>query len=176
MFNPQKSLWPESKFYFCHSFCGRHQRVSPNLYFILASTSTLKLPLSPRPNLIPFPSRETASATKCHQHFWCLQLWPSPKINHTLLSHLAGYAFWLLYCTFILATNCFKKLKRNSNLRFYCKITYVLSLTASDSLVIGKKCWLKFKSFFKCKANNEWLHKRSIRFHTCHNILCRSDK
>ena len=31
---------------------------------ISASTSTLKLPLSPRPNLMPFPSRETASATK----------------------------------------------------------------------------------------------------------------
>ena len=87
--------------------------MSPTLIFILASTSTLKLPLSPRPNLMPFPSRETASATKCHQQLWCHQLWPSPKTNHTLLSHLAGYAFWLLYCTFILATNCFKKLKRN---------------------------------------------------------------
>ena len=31
---------------------------------ISASTSTLKSPLSPRPNLMPFPSRETASATK----------------------------------------------------------------------------------------------------------------
>ena len=90
-------------------------------FFILASTSTLKLPLSPRPNLMPFPSRETASATKCHQQLWCHQLWPSPKRNHTLLSHLAGYAFWLLYCTFILATNCFKKLKQNFKLFFYLK-------------------------------------------------------
>ena len=91
-----------------------HQEVSPILFSILASTSTLKLPLSPRPNLMPFPSRETASAIKCHQQLWCHQLWPSPKTNHATLSHLAGYAFWLLYCTFILATNCFKKLKQNS--------------------------------------------------------------
>ena len=113
------------------SFC--HQKVSPNLFFILASTSTLKLPLSPRPNLMPFPSRETASATKCHQQLWCHQLWPSPKTNHTLLSHLAGYAFWLLYCTFILATNCFKKLKQNSKNNFhltsrYLNINYVRKL------------------------------------------------
>ena len=89
----------------------------PNKISILASTSTLKSPLSPRPNLMPFPSRETASATKCHQQLWCHQpIWPSPKTNHAFLSHLAGYVFWLLYCTFILATNCFKKLKHNSKL------------------------------------------------------------
>ena len=35
--------------------------------------------------------------------------------NHTVLSQLAGFAFWLLYCTFILATNCFKRLKKLKN-------------------------------------------------------------
>merc|ERR1712176_473665 len=62
--------------------------------------------------LDPFPSRETASATKCHQ-LWCDQQYWSPT-NHTYLSRLAGFACWLLYCTFILATNCFKRLKQNS--------------------------------------------------------------
>ena len=58
--------------------------MSSNSINILASTSTLKLLLSPRPNLMPSLSRETASATKFHQKFWCDQLWPSSKTNHAL--------------------------------------------------------------------------------------------
>ena len=109
--------------------------MSPNLQNILASTSTLKSPLSPRPNLMPFPSRETASATKCHQQLWCHQLWPSPKTNHTHFSHLAGNAFWLLNCTFILATNCFKKLNTTPNYFLF----YVFSRLLNDHSSFDRK-------------------------------------
>ena len=80
MFNPQKLLWPESK------FCQQYYSMSPhhvtNLTFILASTSMPKLPLSPRPNLMLFLSKETANAIKCHQQLWChQQKWTSSKCN-----------------------------------------------------------------------------------------------
>merc|ERR1712157_445033 len=67
VFNPQKLLRPET------------------------STSTLKLPLSPRPNLMPFPSRETASATKCH-HVKCHQLfcWRHQKQQSCTLEPSCG--------------------------------------------------------------------------------------
>ena len=69
VFNPQKSSWPESK---CNTFVAvsslaLHQNFM-KYFFILASTFTPKLPLSPRPNLTLFPSRETASATKSMAH------------------------------------------------------------------------------------------------------------
>ena len=41
--------------------------------------------------------------------------------NHALLSHLAGNVFWLLFCIFILATNCFKKLKQTQKNLFSFK-------------------------------------------------------
>ena len=60
-----------------------------NIIFILASTSMPKLLLSLRPNLMPFPSKEIANVTKCHQQPWChQQLWPSSKCNHALVSQL----------------------------------------------------------------------------------------
>ena len=84
--------------------------------------------------MIPFPLWETASATKRHQQLWCHQLWPSPKTNHTFFSHQAGNAFWLLYCTFFLATNCFKKLKRILKMFFFISETAsrLRSLTLVD--------------------------------------------
>merc|ERR1712136_542180 len=78
VFNPQKSLWPET------------------------STSTLKLPLSPRPNLMPFPSRETASATKFQLHY---------------LQSCIDQFIWS-YCTFILATY---SVLRNKNIPHFKK-------------------------------------------------------
>merc|ERR1711924_332036 len=45
--------------------------------------------------------------TKCQQKLWCHQLWPSSKTNHAFSSRIAGFALWLLYCTFILATTLF---------------------------------------------------------------------
>ena len=102
VFNPQKSLWPESKYF---NFCYQCNLLSPEsvtkLISISASTSTLKSPLSPRPNLMPFPSRETASATKCHQ-FWCHQLWChhlqscnlKPPCGIRFLAHVSVHLFW----------------------------------------------------------------------------------
>ena len=97
MFNPQKSLWPESKQKFskwpfstkkCQFWCQKwsfFSKMDPNrvdfdwnwLNFNLkfsASTSTLKLPLSPRPNLMPSPSRAIASAIK-HSNLLILIKW-----------------------------------------------------------------------------------------------------
>merc|ERR1712168_1493642 len=76
VFNPQKSLWPET------------------------STSTLKLLLSPRPNLMPFPSRETASATKS-----ILSTTLPVNIQSTFCQHFDGELNHTFNCTFILATN-----------------------------------------------------------------------
>ena len=56
--------------------------------YISASTSTPKLLLSPRPNLTPFLSRETASATKLQLHY---------------LQSCIDQIIWS-NCTFILAT------------------------------------------------------------------------
>ena len=102
MFNPQKSLWPESKYSNLYQQCNILSPESvTKLIFILASTSTLKLPLSPRPNLMPFPSRETASATKCHQ-LWCHQVWRhhiescnlKPSCGIRFLAHVSVHLFW----------------------------------------------------------------------------------
>merc|ERR1711915_976022 len=89
VFNPQKLLWPET------------------------STSTLKLPLSPRPNLMPFPSRETASATK---YFITQLLYCDILLQYDIKSYIDRYTGLVFrsYCTFILATFCFEKLKQTS--------------------------------------------------------------
>ena len=104
MFNPQKLLWPESKFqifipevhggyewpdlvwWLRYSRPGNPGRFLTN---ISASTSTPKLLLSPRPNLTPFLSRETASATKLQLHY---------------LQSCIDQFIWS-NCTFILATS-----------------------------------------------------------------------
>ena len=85
---------------------------SLTLYF-LASTSTPKLPLSPRPNLMPFPSRETASATK---HFITQLLYCDILLQYDIKSYIDRYTGLVFrsYCTFILATFCFEKLKQTS--------------------------------------------------------------
>merc|ERR1712176_118385 len=82
VFNPQKLLRPET------------------------STSTPKLPSSPRQNLMPFPSRETASATKCYR------LW-SPS-NHALFQSFSGIRFLTFVLYIYSGNNRFKKLKQNT--------------------------------------------------------------
>ena len=120
MFNPQKLLWPESKFqifipevhggyewpdlvwWLRYSRPGNPGRFLTN---ISASTSTPKLLLSPRPNLTPFLSRETASATKLQLHY--LQ----SCIDRFIWSN----------CTFILATYSVLRNKKFSSFHFVAK-------------------------------------------------------
>ena len=116
MFNPQKLLWPESKFQIfipeVHGYGwpdlvwwirfprqGNPERL---LTYILASTSTPKLLLSPRPNLTPFLSRETASATKLQLHY---------------LQSCIDQFIWS-NCTFILATYSVLRNKKYSSFHF----------------------------------------------------------
>ena len=59
-----------------------------------------------RPNLMPFPSRETASATKCYR------LW-SPS-NHALFQSFSGIRFLTIVLYIYSGNNRFKKLKQNT--------------------------------------------------------------
>ena len=70
--------------------------------FILASTSTLKSPLSPRPNLTPSQSREIANA---------INSFSVPSINHILATNYQNLTFNLMqidhfavYTDFIIRT------------------------------------------------------------------------
>lgn len=108
-----------SFYFFVTNRTDRHRKSCHQIYFfILASTSTPKLPLSPRPNLMPFPSRETASATKCYR------LW-SPS-NHALFQSFSGIRFLTIVLYIYSGNNRFKKLKQNTQfVRFYLVNTFV---------------------------------------------------
>jgi len=115
VFNPQKSLWPESKY--------NLQKVSPfngdHRWLSLISVTILH-----RSNLV-FQYQPPRSSCRCHQgQTWCrfrqgrLQVrlnvnkfgvtnYGVTISNHAILSHLAGFAFWLMYL-YIYSGNTFQ--------------------------------------------------------------------
>ena len=187
MFNPQKLLWPESKFYFLSPFSWlsttivnkltKHfisisesmgwtvQRPYPRILegtflqtritHISASTSTLKSPLSPRPNLMPSLSRETANATKylvlmnqCFNDFFIDSMIQNFSIMH-LIGPLAGFV-WAhdsVHLFWRQTLDVFNKRHLSHNQKFYfrrkrteSKINLDLSLNKGKT---GTKKWCK---------------------------------